>query len=123
MQGMAGIAVSTEIREPGIRERGSREVKWPGSKALIASSRAVNLGPSSLLEVGHGVLGRVRVHSELSLQAGKKGFRRREMARFLARVELPEKIHDVRLRQERVNLELNLRLLRAHGVRWGKRES
>lgn len=69
------------------------------------------------------MLGRVRVHSELGLQAGKKGFRRREMARFLARVELPEKVHDVRLRQERVNLELNLRLMRIHDVRWGKRES
>jgi hypothetical protein len=84
---------------------------------LIASSRAVYLCSASLSEVGHGVFGRVRVHPELRFQAGKKGFRRREMTRFLARVELPEKIHDVRLRQERVNLELNLGLVRTHGVR------
>ncbi len=83
----------------------------------------MNLRPAPLSKVGHGVFGCVRVHTELRFQAGKKGFRRREMARFLTRVELPEKIHDVRLRQERVNLELNLRLMRAHGVRWGKRES
>src|SRR5437762_11656257 len=112
--------MSTEIGEPGIRERGRRwEAKCPGAKVLIASSRALDLRPAPLSEVGHRVLSRVRVHPELRLQAGEKGFRRREMARFLARVELPEKVHDVRLRQERVNLELNLRLVRAHGVRWG----
>ncbi len=116
--------MSTEIGEPGIEERGRRrEVKCPGAKALIASSRAVNLRPAPLSEVGHGMLGRMGVHSELSLQAGEEGFRRREMPRFLARVELPEDVHDVRFRQQRVNFELNLRLVRTHGVRWGKRES
>lgn len=99
------------------KRRGRRKVRYPGAGARVVSPRAVNLRPAPLSEVGHGVLGRVRVHTELSFQAGKKGFRRREMARFLARVELSEKIHDVRLRQERVDLELNLRLMRAHGVR------
>jgi hypothetical protein len=123
---MAGNAVSTGVGEPGIRERGGRrEVKDPRAKAKArtVSSRAVNLRPAPLLEVGHGVLGRMRVHTKLRFQTGQKGFRRREMTRFLTRVELPEKVHDVRLRQERVDFELNLRLVRTHDVRWGKRES
>ena len=87
------------------------------------SSGAVNLRPASLSKVRHGVLGRMRVHAKLRFQAGEQGFRRREMARFLARVELPENVHDVRLGQERVNFELDLRLAQVHVVRWGKRES
>jgi hypothetical protein len=111
-------------RGGGRREMGGRRrVKCPQARARTVSSRAVNLRPAPLSKVGHGVLGRMRVHAKLGFQTGEKGFRGREMARFLARVELPEKVHDVRLRQERVNFELNLRLVRTHGVRWGKRES
>jgi len=111
-------------RESGAKGDGREaEGQTPAGESWTVSARAVDLRPSPLSEVGHGVLGRVRVHPELGLQAGKERFRRREMARFLARVELPEKVHDVRLRQERVNLELNLRLMGIHDVRWGKRES
>ncbi len=70
--------------------RKGRKVKYPEAWARTVSPRAVNLRPAPLSEVGHGVLGRMRVHTKLRFQTGEKGFRRREMARFLTRVELPE---------------------------------